>query len=124
MKWFCYPTGDEADLWAHWFAQQRKRAQARHATVMRFLSAGHWKAPHYRDLVGEHQGLGEIKISAEVEWRLIGRRDQQEDSFTLLIICHHKGKVYTPTNALDTALARWRKVEIGLKRIERNDPPA
>lgn len=124
MKWFCYPTGDEADLWACWFAQQSKRAQAKHATVMRFLSAGHWKAPHYRDLVGEHQGLGEIKISAEVEWRLIGRRDQQEDSFTLLIICHHKGKVYTPTNALDTALARWRKVEIGLKRIERNDPPA
>ena len=59
-----------------------------------------------------------------MEWRLIGRRDQQEDSFTLLLICYHKGKVYTPTNALDTALARWRKVEIGLKRIERNDPPA
>jgi hypothetical protein len=59
-----------------------------------------------------------------VEWRLIGRRDQQEDSFTLLIICHHKGKVYTPQNALETASRRWREVENGLERIERNDPPA
>ena len=124
MKWFCYPTGDEPDLWARWFAQQSKRAQAKHATVMRFLSDGHWQRPHYRELTGKPQGLGEIRVSTEVEWRLIGRRDEAEDSFTLLIICHHKGKVYTPTNALDTALARWREIENGLERIERNDPPA
>ena len=91
---------------------------------MRFLSDGHWQRPHYRELTGKPQGLGEIRISAEVEWRLIGRRDEAEDSFTLLIICHHKGKAYTPTNALDTALARWREIENGLERIERNDPPA
>jgi len=125
VRWYCYPTSDEPDLWAHWLAQQSKRVQAKHAAVMRFLAAGHWQRPHYRKLVGAHRGLGEIRISADVEWRLIGRRDENGESFTVLLICNHKNQNYTPRDALDTALRRWREIKNGCQqRRERNEPPA
>ena len=92
---------------------------------MRSLSAGHWQRPHYRELTGAHKGLGEIKISAEVEWRLIGQRDKQENSFTVLVICFHKDQNYSPKDALGTALRRWREIKNGCQqRRERNEPPA
>ncbi len=124
MRWFCYPTGDEPDLWAHWLARQSKRAQAKHAVVMRFLSDGHWQSPHWRALVGAYQGLGEIRIAADRQWRLIGRREEAENAFTLLMICYHKDKVYDPRDALETALRRWREIENGLERTARHDHPA
>lgn len=125
VTWYCYPTGDKPDLWEHWFGCQSRKVQAKHAVAMRFLSDGYWKRPHYRDLAGQHQGLGEIKVSAEVEWRLIGRRDKKQDSFTVLVICFHKDKNYTPRDALDTALRRWGEIENKtFERIKRNDPPA
>ena len=90
---------------------------------MRFLAAGNWQRPHYRELTGACQGLGEIRVSAEVEWRLIGRRDTAEDSFTVLIICRHKDRNYDPRDALETAMRRWHEIENGFERKERDGPP-
>lgn len=119
VSWSCYPDGTTPDLWTAWHQQQNPSVRAKHAVAMRFLTAGHWKVPHYKPLQGgNYTGLGEIIISAGVEWRLLGRRDIATDAYLVLIICNHKGRVYTPKNALKTAAARWKEVQQGLERID------
>ena len=62
------------------------------------------------------QGLGrEIRIRGDVEWRLIGHREQSSDTFTVVMICNHKGTVYQPHDALLTAVRKWKEMENGLE---------
>jgi hypothetical protein len=98
--------------------------KARHAVVMRFLSAGSWGIPHYKPLKGKAlKGLGEIIVGAGVEWRLIGHRDQSLDSFTVLIICNHKSQIYKPADAFETAAARWKEMRNGLQGVRLDAHP-
>jgi hypothetical protein len=124
VKWICYPSGEEPDMWTVWHSQQNGEIKGRHATVMRFLTAGHWLKPHFKSLQGKHlKGLGEIVIGSGVQWRLFGHRDVAQDTFTLLVICNHKDGVYKPVNAFDTAIERWKEMQKGLDGIVLNDHP-
>lgn len=116
MKWVCYPSGTQSDMWTEWHGQQNGAVRGRHAAVLRFLIAGHWKEPYYKLLKGKpYKGLGEIRIRGDVEWRLIGHREQSSDTFTVVMICNHKGTVYQPHDALLTAVRKWKEMENGLE---------
>ncbi len=106
-------------MWANWHGQRNAAVKGRHAAVMRILSCGHWRGPHFKLLRGEHlRGLGEIRITGEVQWRLIGHRDMNRDSFTLVMICQHKDSVYQPRDAFDVAAKRWRQLQSGLVGVK------
>ena len=111
-------------MWTAWHERQDKAVKGRHKTVMRFLTGGTWERPHFKALHGKkYKGLSEIIVGSGVEWRLIGNRNSGEDTFTIVMICNHKGAVYKPTDALDTAAERWKEMQDGLLGIELDDPP-
>src|SRR5271165_6196378 len=83
MRFQWYTNGDE-DPWRSWYESQDKRVRAKHDVAMRFLEGGNWKAPHFRMLTN-YDCLGEIKISARVEHRLIGYRGPEGFDFTVLM---------------------------------------
>ena len=68
-----------------------------------------WGMPDYRQLIGKHSALGEVRLRAKPPIRLIGYKKGSE--FILLIGCKHKGQIYDPPNALDTALSRKNDLE-------------
>lgn len=47
------------------------------------------------------------------QYRLLGLFGPGRKQATFLIGCHHKGRVYTPTDALDTAYKRARELSEG-----------
>lgn len=105
-------------MWTHWHSTCDPGVRGRHKTVMRFLVAGYWQMPHFKPLRGkEYKGLGEIRIGSGVEWRIIGHRDAALDTFFVLTICNHKGRVYKPVDALGQAALRLKEVNDGLKGI-------
>ncbi|MBS1842736.1 MAG: hypothetical protein JST77_18050 [Acidobacteria bacterium] len=73
----------------------------------------HWKFPEYKTLSGKHlKGLGEIRFSGDQrrQVRVIGCQ-WKETNFVLLLGCMHKGSVYEPASALDTAALRKKDLE-------------
>jgi hypothetical protein len=109
MRFRWYIDGSD-DPWRSWYDAQDKRVQAKHDVAMRFLEGGNWRTPHFRSLTN-YDGLGEIKISARVEHRLIGYRGPAGFDFTVLMWCTHKGKQYDPKDALNTAYVRYKSDE-------------
>ena len=78
-----------------------------------------WSEPKAKKLKGG-SGLYEIKFQANNNaTRAIGFFGPDSDEFTILIICNHKGNVYKPADAIQTAAARKQHV---LKNIARRDP--
>jgi hypothetical protein len=75
-----------------------------------FVGAMHmkleWDWPEYRkSMKGAARGLGELRWSSQrVEHRLIGYF--HDGNWVALLGCTHKGKVYSPSGALETALQR------------------
>lgn len=125
VKWVCYPSGDKPDMWNAWFCVQDGAVRGRHATAMRFLSAGHWGKPHFKRLKGKHlKGLSEIIVGSGVEWRLIGHWDSAASTFTLTMICNHKDRVYKPTDAFEVAMDRWKAMKNGLQGITLDAHPS
>jgi hypothetical protein len=124
VNWICYPNGDEPDMWTAWHRLQDGAVRAKHATAMRFLTAGIWKMPHYRPLTGKHvKGLGEIRVRGDVQWRLIGFRDTGKDTFTIVMICNHKGGVYKPVDAFEISADRRKEMLNGLRGVALNVHP-
>jgi hypothetical protein len=123
VNWICYPSGDEPDMWTKWHSAQDDAVKGKHATAMRFLTAGHWKEPHFKPLGGKAKGLSEICIHSEVQWRLIGYRSEKE-TFTVLVICNHKNRVYDPKDAFKTAAKRWKLMKDGLVGVSLNVHPS
>ena len=71
-----------------------------------------------RELKGE--GIWELEFTADKrQYRVLGMFGGQKQ-VTLLMGCYHKQKVYTPADALSTALKRKKSLLNGeAKRIER-----
>lgn len=107
FQWY---VDESDDPWRSWYERQDKRVRAKHDVTMRFLEAGNWSRPHFRSLTN-YDGLGEIRISAQLEHRLIGYRGPVGFDFTVLISCTHKGKKYDPQDALNTAYDRYKSNE-------------
>ncbi len=69
----------------------------------------HWEFPHYRTLKGKHSALGELRLYAKPQIRLVGYK-RGDSEFIFLIGCKHR-ESYDPINALDTALSRKKDLE-------------
>ena len=56
-------------------------------------------------------GLIEVIITTKVAHRIFGFKGPEKLTFKIMLICNHKGKVYTPPNAIETAKRRKKDVE-------------
>lgn len=110
-----YISPQGGNMIADWHARLLKQEQSDFITLVRILArTQQWKGPAFRRLGGEHQGMGEIRFTSERKAHLvIGFVWPSPQQFTMLIGCFHKQRVYTPANALDTALQRKRFLERG-----------
>ena len=70
-----------------------------------------WDPRDYKTLSGKQAVLGEIRLRANPPIRIAGIFRENRSEFVLLIGFTHKGKIYTPPEALDTALARKKLLE-------------
>lgn len=78
-----------------------------------------WNSTDYANLSGKkYDGLGEIRWRGDQRkpLRLIGFQNAP-NQFTLLIGCSHKDNVYTPADALDTAVTRKGELQLGIGSV-------
>ena len=76
-----------------------------------------WKhEPYYKALnIGKASGLGEIRFKGDrKQLRVIGADGKSPSSYVLFLGCSHKGKVYDPPSAFETAAKRKRNFETGI----------
>jgi len=102
-----------------WYDGLSKPAQADFLTLVSQLEVlKNWTMPEFRPLRGKNfKGLGELRFRIEKKHhRVIGFASKQ-DEYVLLIGCFHKGDVYNPRDALETAIKRKKLVESGEGRI-------
>jgi len=65
-----------------------------------------WDEPHGRKLKNEDP-LYEIRYQAfNRQERALGFFDDAEEAFVVVLICHHKGRVYAPAEAIASAHRR------------------
>ncbi len=70
-----------------------------------------WVYPDFKSLSGNLKGFGEIRWKeGGKQMRLIGVAGVTKQ-YILLIGCSHKGRVYDPPDALDTALTRKKTLD-------------
>jgi hypothetical protein len=118
--WYGDPNGPCP--WRKWYDDQLSEVRARHDDVFRFLEQREqWRgAAHAKSL---DDGLVEILLKTGVQHRLLGfywpRGKGIRLSFTFLLPCTHKGQVYNPKDALETAKKRMRELQNGSNRIRR-----
>lgn len=112
LRYYCYVTRDEPNLWSKWYDAQDDAVQARHDTAFEFLEAGNWKGPYYKRLK-EHGNIGEVRIRAKVQWRIFGfrRGSTAMPEFVAVHVGSHKGNVYSPKGVLGQAAKRMKEVQ-------------
>jgi|SRR6266850_2921146 len=98
-----------------WYKRLLRQEQSDFRALIRILAkTRQWKYPALKQLKGKYQGMDELRFTSErKEHRVIGLVWPNPQQFTMLIGCFHKQRVYTPANALDTALQRKRFLERG-----------
>ena len=69
-----------------------------------------WSKPDFKTLSGMNSGMGEFrfKTTEGTPLRVVGMKGNASGQYILLIGCSHKGKVYDPPDALETAVKRKR----------------
>jgi hypothetical protein len=103
--------------WKDWYDDQDGQVRARHDVVFGFLETRpNWTKPYAKKL---DEGLVEITLKARVQHRLIGFDWPQRSCFTILLACTHKGQVYNPKDALETARRRMTELRGGRIWIRR-----
>ena len=84
--------------------------KGKHETVFDILEARQiWTTPYSKKL---GDGLVEIRIRGEIQHRILGYFSP-EKGFTILLICTHKGRVYSPRDAIKTARKRMKLITEG-----------
>lgn len=110
VAFYCYDDGrgtpdadgNRPNLWDRWYAQQSKRVKARHDTVLRMLnSVTIWQDPFFHSLGGK--GIEQILVHADLQWRVLGYRNDDLTEFTVVGVCYHKDRNYMPRKAIETA---------------------
>lgn len=81
-----------------------------------------WQRPILRYLSGKkYKGVPELRFKAgRVQHRVLGYFQRERD-FTLLIGCTHKGQVYSPPDARETAVRRKKLIETGKGSVCRHE---
>lgn len=110
-----YMSPQGRNVIADWPARLLRQEQSDFMALIQILAkTRQWKDPAFKYLKSQYQGMGEIRFTSErKEHRVIGFVWPSPQQFTMLIGCFHKQQVYTPANALDTALQRKRFLEQG-----------
>jgi hypothetical protein len=90
---------------------RKKRVRARFHTILRYLSVTPiWKEPYYKKLA-DGDGVGEVLVTVNnFQHRVFGFQGPGKSQFTFLLACYHKDNVYSPSNAIDTAMQRKKDV--------------
>lgn len=125
-KLYCYDDGEIPNLWERWYASKEpsKRAKAKHDDVMDALrQISPWRKPYY-DSFGT-KGLGEIRITSDIQWRIFGFFDdaRTQATFTVVLVCSHRER-YEPRNCIEKAENRMAELRNGLARRQPCDPPS
>ena len=108
------PTGRRPLL--DWYRSLSKQAQADFDELIRILEkTREWREPAFKRLQGKkYKGLGELRWkTVGVQYRVIGMNGPRSGEYTLFIGCTHKGSVYKPPDALETAVKRMRSLQEG-----------
>jgi hypothetical protein len=114
--WYSDPTGPCP--WRAWYDRQDASVRGRHDDVFRFLEARiNWTEPHAKKF--NNEPMVEIILKGKVQHRLLGFYWPRRLSFTFVLTCTHKGNVYAPKNALNTARGRIDELIAGSTRIRR-----
>jgi putative component of toxin-antitoxin plasmid stabilization module len=122
--YYCYDDGREEDIWHRWFrlrAERDDRLMDNHAAVLARLDQRQaWGPPDVKPLSGK---LREIRLSGDVEWRLLGGFGHERGSFVIVLICNHKQRRYDPPDALKTAAKRLREIQRDPKKVRLSARP-
>jgi hypothetical protein len=114
-KFMDYISPQGRNVIADWYAGLQTQEQSDFKALMRILAkTRQWHSGAYKPLGKQYPGLGELRFySQRKAHRVIGYFGPGRGQFTMLIGCFHKQKVYTPANALGTALQRKSFLERG-----------
>ena len=83
-------------------------------TYLASVDTRHWREPTAKKLKGTANNLHEIRFRASNrQTRAVGFFGPDADEFTITMICFHKGTVYEPSSALDTAEKRRKSFAKG-----------
>jgi hypothetical protein len=75
-----------------------------------------WQRPDYRTLSGKQKGIGELRWKSDgIPHRVIGYAIG-DHHFLVLICCTHDGSKYDPSDCLESAAKRKKKIERGEAR--------
>ncbi len=124
LRYYCYVTRDEPNLWSKWYDAQDDAVRARHDTAFEFLEAGNWQEPQYKRLNG-YGNIGEVRIRAKVQWRIFGfrRGGTGVQEFVTVHIGSKKGQVYKPKGVLTQAEKRMKEVKDDPNKADRCKRP-
>ena len=114
--WYNDPIG--RDPWRNWYDSLDGAGQGRHDIVFDFLeSRPKWSEPYSKKLTDEDD-LVEIILKTKIQHRLMGFYWPERLNFTILLPCNHKGTVYDPPNAIETAKSRIKELKNGKRWIK------
>lgn len=109
-----YVSPGGRDQIAKWYFGQSAAAQAAFDTVKEYLEQrerDHWLRPEFDKLSGRYKDLGELRFEvANVQYRPLGCFGPARAEFTILVGATKKGRIYSPRDALETALKRRKEV--------------
>lgn len=108
-----YVAPDGENLIHTWLNQLRpKQAKARINTRLLYFEAlERLNEPHAKTLEGECAGLLELRIKAEVQYRLLSCYGPGRGEVTILYGAIERGDRFEPTSACSIALARKAQYE-------------
>lgn len=123
-KFYCYHDGRPApkagakltNIWSDWYDAAGDEVQGKHDSTLEHLEQNlTWREPHADNLA---DGLVEIRIRGQVQWRVLGYYGPGKLEFTVVLICNHKGKTYSPADSLKTAAKRKKDIENGKAKAD------
>lgn len=98
--------------WLDWYNDRNIPEQAKHDEVFEVLeSRVSWQGSGYAEMLKGGHKIVEIKVKKGVQWRLMGFYGANKQTFILTMICNHKGTVYDPPSAIDTAVSRMKEIQ-------------
>lgn len=126
LNYRCYDDGKEPNLWQRWYdGEAEKRGRAKHDFVfgvLEQLPRSRWLPLHFKKIQGQ-EGVFEVLIATNFAWRILVTLSQDNSIMTVLLTCNHKGNVYDPREALQTAGKRRRDLDNGTAQSKKCDRP-
>jgi Phage derived protein Gp49-like (DUF891) len=117
----CYDNADDINLWHRWY-RDNPNYQGTHDSIFGILEQQpFWAPPHTKSLKNGN-GLIEICLNGNVQWRIFGFWGTVRKQFIVVAIGYHKGRVYFPKDVIKTAKKRMKQIQAdnrGAKNCER-----